>query len=156
MKKYGSFIVLTLLLCGSGIYLFIGAINDLKVKREGTIVEAVVEKLPPFCLPKHNKMGLSYAGKSYILPLNREYCRKGYYRIGQVVQCYWDQKREELYHMDISPEFDIFISIVFFFAPFVMWYKYRNTVELHPKPWLIKRGRNAPKSEVDKELKKKK
>lgn len=131
MKKYGSFIVSTLLLCGSGIYLLIESIHDLKVKREGIIVEAVVEKLPPFCFSKHNKMGLSYAGKSYILSLGGKNCRKGYYRIGQVVKCYWDQKREKLYHMNIFPEFQIFFSILVFFIPVVMWYKCRNTTELH-------------------------
>jgi len=47
-------------------------------------------------------------------------------------------------------------AIVVFLVPIVMWYKYRNTEELPPEPRLIKRGRNEPKSEFDKRLKKKK
>ena len=156
MKKYGSFIILTLLLWGTSIGFIISDIQNRQIIKQGIIVDVIVEKLPPFCLSKHNKMGVSYKGKSYILPIGSVNCSRGYYHVGQIIQCYWDQKRGKLHHMGLTSGPLTVFAIAVFLAPIVMWYKYRNTVELHPEPWLIKRGRNAPKSEVDKELKKKK
>ncbi len=156
MKKYGSFIFLTLMLWGISIGFIISDIQNMRIIKQGIIVDVIVEKLQPFCLAKHNRIWVSYEGKSYTLRIGSVSCRKGYYHVGQVFQCYWDQKRQKLHHMGLTYGSMTIFAIVVFLAPIVMWYKYRNTEELPPEPRLIKRGRNEPKSEFDKRLKKKK
>lgn len=123
MKNYGSLILLFLLFWAGSIYFFIEAFHDLQVKHDGKIVEVVVETLPSFCTSKHNKMGVFYDGKSYTLPLQSVACRKGYYQVGQVIMCYWDQKRKKLYHSGLDPSSGFIIGIVVFIAPFLLWYK---------------------------------